>query len=810
MPLHRQAIHKSFKTIRCSINLILLYQRMLIVLPNEFKPGTFRSLLLYLLVLFSLNVSAQKQLKPHTDSLLTRLAAAKDDTNKTNLLLKLGNNYAAFKKIDSAFFYFQCALQLAEKLNWQTGVIKCDDDLAKCYYQLSNYSEAQKYGAKAVELSLKNKDYARTYLLASGVASALYRQNKTPQAISYLNSISGRFKNAGRIREVIDAYTEIAFYAYYESDFNTAINYMNKALALAGNDPNKYISPANVLYVATIYNYLHETDKARAILLKAEANYKHTGALADLAANYTGLADCALMEKNYSLAAVNYGKAAQLAERIKDNDVAGPSENGEGWSFFLMKKYDSAYIHTKRSLPFSKNDSGMLVRPLSTLGSIYREATGWIIKDAGLKPGQQYERSVELLTESINYGLAHHSEYEFTYGCMEELSKTYEKMHDYANAYKTYKAFITKTNHMDSLKNEKALLLKEAQANYSHQEDSLRYRENITNAQLKQKELQNYFFIGGLVALLILSVFIWSNFNNQRKSNKLLEEANGQLSEQREEITTQRDRLVETVSDLKAAQQQLIQSEKMASLGELTAGIAHEIQNPLNFVNNFSDVSIELIDELDEELDRGDVKEAKAMAFDLKQNLGKILHHGKRADSIVKGMLEHSRTSAGRKEPADLNKLADEYLRLVYHGLRAKDKTFNAELVTHFDPELPLVNVSQQEMGRVMLNLFNNAFYAVNQKTKAGGTAYQPEVLVVTASENGNIIIKVADNGIGIPDAIKNKIMQPFFTTKPTGEGTGLGLSLSYDIVVKGHSGKIDVQSTPGEGSEFTIQLPIS
>jgi two-component system NtrC family sensor kinase len=198
------------------------------------------------------------------------------------------------------------------------------------------------------------------------------------------------------------------------------------------------------------------------------------------------------------------------------------------------------------------------------------------------------------------------------------------------------------------------------------------------------------------------------------------------------------------------------------------------------------------------------------MAFDLKQNLGKIHHHGKRADSIVKGMLEHSRTSAGRKEPADLNKLADEYLRLVYHGLRAKDKTFNAELVTHFDPELPLVNVSQQEMGRVMLNLFNNAFYAVNQKAKAGGTAYQPEVLVVTASENGNIIIKVADNGIGIPDAIKNKIMQPFFTTKPTGEGTGLGLSLSYDIVVKGHSGKIDVQSTPGEGSEFTIQLPIS
>jgi len=247
----------------------------------------------------------------------------------------------------------------------------------------------------------------------------------------------------------------------------------------------------------------------------------------------------------------------------------------------------------------------------------------------------------------------------------------------------------------------------------------------------------------------------------------------------------------------------------MASLGELTAGIAHEIQNPLNFVNNFSEVSAELVDELRRELNNGDKEEAIAISEDIKQNLEKIQHHGKRADAIVKGMLQHSRSSSGKKEPADINALADEYLRLSYHGLRAKDKSFNAELVTHFDAKLPKVNVIPQDMGRVLLNLFNNAFYAVNQKAKTAGPDYNPEVTVTTATENRQVIIKVKDNGVGIPDAIKEKILQPFFTTKPTGEGTGLGLSLSYDILVKGHNGALDIISKEGEGSEFIVKLPV-
>jgi two-component system NtrC family sensor kinase len=297
------------------------------------------------------------------------------------------------------------------------------------------------------------------------------------------------------------------------------------------------------------------------------------------------------------------------------------------------------------------------------------------------------------------------------------------------------------------------------------------------------------------------------NLQYQLEKQQILADQNETLERQVAERTAE---LSSTLNNLKATQQQLIQSEKMASLGELTAGIAHEIQNPLNFVNNFSEVSVELVEELGEELDKGDIEEAKAIAADVKQNLQKIRHHGKRADGIVKGMLEHSQSGSGTKEPTNISVMANECMRLAYHGLRAKDKSFNADLVTHLDETLPLVNVIPREMTRVLLNLFNNAFYAVNQKQKNAGANYEPEVSVTTSAENGQVVIKVKDNGVGIPDAIKEKIMQPFFTTKPTGEGTGLGLSLTYDMVVKGHGGNIQVESVEGEGSEFIIQLPIS
>jgi len=263
----------------------------------------------------------------------------------------------------------------------------------------------------------------------------------------------------------------------------------------------------------------------------------------------------------------------------------------------------------------------------------------------------------------------------------------------------------------------------------------------------------------------------------------------------------------EALTELQATQKQLIQSEKMASLGELTAGIAHEIQNPLNFVNNFSEVSKELLDEMKIAIDKGDTDEAKEIASDVIQNLEKINHHGKRADSIVKGMLQHSRTSSGQKELTDINALTDEYLRLAYHGLRAKDKNFNATLKTEYSDSIGKASIIPQDMGRVILNLITNAFYTVNEKKKSGDSKYEPIVSVRTIKDRNNILISVSDNGNGIPQRVLDKIFQPFFTTKPTGQGTGLGLSLAYDIV-KAHGGELKVNTKEGEGSEFIIQIP--
>ncbi len=291
-----------------------------------------------------------------------------------------------------------------------------------------------------------------------------------------------------------------------------------------------------------------------------------------------------------------------------------------------------------------------------------------------------------------------------------------------------------------------------------------------------------------------------------------------EVAERTRDINRQKEALQEALHELKATQAQLIQSEKMASLGELTAGIAHEIQNPLNFVTNFSDVSKELVDELLTELKNNNPSEAAIVARDLQANLDKIMHHGRRADSIVKGMLQHSRTSTGQKESTDINLLADEYLRLAYHGLRAKDKSFNATLHTEFDPAIGNMNLAAQEIGRVLLNLINNAFYAVQDKKAevaeqpAAGKPYEPTVTVRTKRLGNSVEVTVMDNGKGIPEEIRNKIFQPFFTTKPTGQGTGLGLSLSYDIV-KAHGGTLQVVSPVPEyqaGAAFVLRLPLN
>ncbi|MCU0357746.1 MAG: ATP-binding protein [Cyclobacteriaceae bacterium] len=325
-------------------------------------------------------------------------------------------------------------------------------------------------------------------------------------------------------------------------------------------------------------------------------------------------------------------------------------------------------------------------------------------------------------------------------------------------------------------------------------DEQLRLQELEKESIKTKSRIRTYSLLTGLGIILIVAFILYRNNLQKQKANKVLEA---------------------TLADLKSTQAQLIQSEKMASLGELTAGIAHEIQNPLNFVNNFSEVNSELILELNQEAERGNLDEVRTLAKDIQKNEEKIAFHGKRADAIVKSMLQHSRTSSGKKELTDINALCDEYLRLAYHGYRAKDKSFNARFETDLEPSLPQINIVPQDIGRVVLNLINNAFYVVNEKRKANTEDYEPTVTVSTsilspAGEGKGVVqISVKDNGPGIPDTIKEKIFQPFFTTKPTGQGTGLGLSLSYDIV-KAHGGEFKVETKEGGGTEFSIQLPVA
>ena len=381
----------------------------------------------------------------------------------------------------------------------------------------------------------------------------------------------------------------------------------------------------------------------------------------------------------------------------------------------------------------------------------------------------------------------------------QELSNAFAKEGDYAQAYRyylqysAYKDSLTAeatTRRLASLQYNQNLLKKEAQIKLLTKDQQLRDQE-------VRRQQQFVLVLIGCIALLVVFSLLLTR-NNRAKLR-----ANRQLNEQKEALQV-------TLNQLKTTQTQLIQAEKMASLGELTAGIAHEIQNPLNFVNNFSEVSSELVTELienrrnamrDEELE-------SELLGDVQQNLQKINQHGNRASAIIKGMLQHARQSGGQKEHTDVNALTEEYLKLAYHGIRSRDKSIEVKLTTGFDAGLRPTLMAPQEIGQVLLNLFNNAFYAVQKRKQNALPDYHPEVSVKTSREANQLRITIRDNGIGIPDAIRQKIFQPFFTTKPTGQGTGLGLSLSYDIVTKGHGGTLTVESEEGEFTELVLTLP--
>ena len=615
---------------------------------------------------------------------------------------------------------------------------------------------------------------------------------------------------------------------------------LNKYLGLFNDDPlnNNKIKELSIYFkadkddvgqdyvqLADIYNicqsgdYITALDRSLEVLARFEKrqdNYGMMYAYLQVALAFFNSGD--LNQNNYYCQ-----KAISMAEPVSDKKILSAAYNLIGSSMIGLGKVDSAFFYSDKAVLYATeaNDSLSLTFSIGTLGEFYIAR-------------KDYSNAIPLVKRSILIAEAIHIDNAIGFGlndlaqiflekkqndsCISyarkalkfseergfknHVQRAYEYLYQaYENTYlkdSVYKYYRLATAAKDSLYSTQK----------TRQTQALDFREQSRKQQAEQKKLQfkntvrMYAMLAAIVIFILIAYLLYINNRNRKKANTILQQ--------------QKDVLQSTIAELKSTQAQLIQSEKMASLGELTAGIAHEIQNPLNFVNNFSEVNQELIIELVDEVDKGNTEEVKAIAGDIKENSEKINHHGKRADAIVKGMLQHSQTSKGQKEPTDINALCDEYLRLSYHGLRAKDKSFNAILKTDFDNSIGKINIIPQDIGRVILNLITNAFYAVAEKKKQMGNDYEPIVTVSTKHSpllgrgvGGEVEIKVADNGNGIPASIKDKIFQPFFTTKPTGQGTGLGLSLAYDIV-KAHGGDIKLISDIKTGTTFKIILPVN
>jgi two-component system, NtrC family, sensor kinase len=609
---------------------------------------------------------------------------------------------------------------------------------------------------------------------------------------------------------------------YYEAlNADSSVKYSKAALAYA-RKLSRHGDEARLM--AGLSSVLRQQGKfveALDLLFKSLKIAQENNLPRDIARAYRRLGLVYYDLENFQKALVYFLQAVELDEKIENKRNAAIDHLNLGDAYEKMDKLDSAAFHIE--IAFKQKDALDLTAPdiFNINGNIQLKKENYdqalILYKEGLKLAQKYDDLVAstkicaglavLFIETnkrdsaIFYAL---KGFKFAQAASFQkgiiltgslLSELYDSIHPvealkYFRIAATAKDSLFGVNNIQSIQD---LVAREEARQKELEEAQISYRN----------KLKIYGLVTGLATLLIIAFILYRNNSHKQRANVL-------LHRQKKEIEA-------TLSELKSTQSQLIQSEKMASLGELTAGIAHEIQNPLNFVNNFSEVSNELIKEIQDirykTQDQSIKSEEDEILNDIASNLEKINHHGKRAADIVKGMLQHSRSSSSVKEPTDINALADEYLRLAYHGLRAKDKSFNATMKTEFDASIGKMNVVPQDIGRVILNLITNAFYAVNErhkaeslKPKAEAFSYEPTVLVSTKKDSDKVMISVKDNGNGIPDKIKEKIFQPFFTTKPTGQGTGLGLSLSYDIV-KAHGGELKVETKEGEGSVFSFQL---
>lgn len=615
----------------------------------------------------------------------------------------------------------------------------------------------------------------------------------------------------------------------WNSDLENALKYANQGLELAEEISFKKGKSRCLNRIGAIHSRMGNHQKGLVVLFEALALAKEIDDDEGLARANINLGIIYGEQLDYRKAIECYQEALRISKKINNLDLYGLALMNIGAEYVPLKLYDSAQFYTKKSYDLAlKNNSQEIDILLYNLGNIYSKKNNY--REA-LKYFWKSKQFSEKTNNQRFLSLSHYM-----------LGKTYQKLNRidssifYAeksnllaiqtsnlelisDSYGLLSELVEKSNPKLSLEYfKKAAIAKDSLYNYDKnlQIQKLTFQEKILSKDLEfaKKEFRNKQIIGvtGSVLGIFLIISVALFFINKNKTK-----AHTKLTAQKKEIENQKVELNASLEKLKLTQKQLVLQEKLASLGELTAGIAHEIQNPLNFVNNFSELSIELVDELEDIIKKSPLKEnedVNELLNELTTNQQKINSHGNRASSIVKNMLEHSRGSKSETSEVDINKIADEYLHLSYHGMRAKDNTFNADFEVKLEENLPFIKGMSGDIGRVFLNIINNAFYAVNTKRKENKVPdYKPKVTVSSKwrpnEKNGIVEVRIEDNGNGIPNEIKEKVFQPFFTTKPSGDGTGLGLSLSREIIVNGHNGAIDIETHPGKGTIFIIQFPV-
>ncbi|HEX3081085.1 MAG TPA: ATP-binding protein [Puia sp.] len=721
---------------------------------------------LAIVIMFSLSCyqSADGQNRA-IDSLKNVLLHQKPDTNKALTYVRLSEQYVLIVDTAAIFMYADSALSLARKLSFKRIEASATENRGYGYMAIKKFDSAKKDFYTALEIRQKNGNRVGTAQSYYSIGHYYRALDSLPEALeSYYHALevfeeTGNKRGTGGVRNILSQ--------IYLNQGNDSEALVNAQLASAIQRENgNYSGAANSdLVMGNIEFDRKQYDRALQFYQQA----------------IQMLIPAGLLQTNSGEIYMRMGDSYQKKGELDFS--AGDRAEGLKKYEMAMAMYDSAKEVFKRS-----NYSTARI----FIGSKYATALvplGIRIAKIDLQ-NKKYPEARKLLEEFFKQprNTLDETDLSDAYASLAVLDSAEG---NYKEAYQAYKSFIRSRDSVYNVRNNKRLLRIQMQHEYNVREAEAAALQAKKDAEAREsKNKQDLAILALLILILaILTIAIIQMRNNKakQKANKLLQAA---------------------LADLKSTQTQLIQTEKLASLGELTAGIAHEIQNPLNFVNNFSDLNSELLAELLEEMEKGHMEEAKKIALTVIDNEQKVFRHGKRADDIVKGMLQHSQSGAGTKEWTNINGLADEYLRLAYHGYRAKDNLFNVILRTNYDASIGKVNIIPQEIGRVLLNLYNNAFYAIHERSKDGIAGYEPLVTISTRKLDNRVELTVRDNGKGISPNLINKIFQPFFTTKPTGQGTGLGLSLSYDIV-KSLGGELKVESKEGAGAEFIVLIPV-